>query len=411
MHPARQPLRVARACPYSLAGLSFSHRPNLQQRFLLALAAWAGPAVGQAATALWSERAEVAQKALVECFWNEDAGLCEIAFPSQREEPHFHYWWQAHAIDVLVDGFERSGNREYLARATKLWDGVKRRHGGVTIDYYDDMLWMGIALQRLQAHTGDARQRGDVNTLWTDIKLGWSEAQGGGIAWSKLHPQYKNTPANAPAVILGVRLHRQGGDEADLVFAKQVYEWLEANLVDPETGFVWDGKNRQGDGKIDKAWAFTYNQGVRIGAGVELYRATNDVRYLADAKKTFVAMRARLTNANGVLVERGKGDGGLFKGILVRYVGEWIALLPKEQDQEREFLRRQAESLWSHLPVGAGTAASPCLFSADWNQPAGKTVELSVQLSGMMLAEQMARLERGAASTPEKKAETRRAPR
>lgn len=62
----------------------------------------------------------------------------------------------------------------------------------------------------------------------------------------------------------------------DLVLAKQVYEWLEANLVDPETGFVWDGKNRQVDGKIDKAWAFTYNQGVRIGAGVELYRATND---------------------------------------------------------------------------------------------------------------------------------------
>lgn len=195
---ARQPLRVARACPYSLAGLSLFSRPNLQRCFLLALAACAGPVVGQAATALWSERAEVAQKALVECFWNEDAGLCEIAFPSQREEPHFHYWWQAHAIDALVDGFERSGNRGYLARATKLWDGVKRRHGGVTIDYYDDMLWMGIALQRLQAHTGDARQRGDVNTLWTDIKLGWSEAQGGGIAWRSRTLNTKTRPRTPP---------------------------------------------------------------------------------------------------------------------------------------------------------------------------------------------------------------------
>ena len=74
--------------------------------------------------------------------------------------------------------------------------GVKRRHGGVTIDYYDDMLWMGIALQRLQAHTGDARQRGDVNTLWTDIKLGWSEAQGGGV---------DEQLARAPALVAGAQ--------------------------------------------------------------------------------------------------------------------------------------------------------------------------------------------------------------
>jgi len=50
-------------------------------------------------------------------------------------------------------------------------------------------------------------------------------------------------------------------------------------MVDPATGFVWDGKNRTGDGHIDKDWEFTYCQGVFIGAGVELYgsRATRRI--------------------------------------------------------------------------------------------------------------------------------------
>ncbi|MFC3790482.1 glycoside hydrolase family 76 protein [Paenibacillus sp. GCM10012307] len=79
----------------------------------------------------------------------------------------------------------------------------------------------------------------------------------------------KNTPANAPAAILAARLFRRRGDAADLEWAKRIYAWNKDNSADPESGFVWDGMNRLGNGEIDKDWAFTYCQGVFIGAGLE----------------------------------------------------------------------------------------------------------------------------------------------
>lgn len=375
MHPF---LRIAHLLPGTLAGALLGTFGPCQE-------APPGPAA-----APWAERAEAAQQALVQRFWNDEAALFEMASPHADDDKPFQYWWQAHAIDALVDGFERSGRREYLERATRLWAGVQRRIGGVTNEYYDDMLWMALALQRLQAHTGSPALRDDVQTLWQDVQKGWNDAQGGGIAWRKTQLDYKNTPANAPAVVLAARLSLAGGDGDDLAFGKRVYAWLTANLVDPETGFAWDGKNRKGDGATDKDWAFTYNQGVCIGAADALFAATGDARFRRDGDRTFAAAVKRLTDARGVLKEAGKGDGGLFKGILVRYVGDRVHRDPAHAVAERAFLVRQAEAAWTGI-AAAQHAAAPVLFGPVWGEPAPARVELSAQLSGVFLCEQMAR--------------------
>ena len=350
----------------------------------------------------WAQRADAAQRALVQCFWNADTDLFGPRHPTvtgeARDAQPFDYWWQAHAIDALVDGFERTGDRDQLARAARLWAGVVRRNGGVTNDYYDDMLWMALALQRLHVHTHDDALARDVDTLWRDVRAGWNDRQGGGIAWRKTQRDYKNTPANAPAVVLAVRLSRARTDAAeraqDLAFAERVYAWHTATLVDPATGFVWDGVNRTGDGRVDVDWAFTYNQGTRIGAAVELHRATGEQRFLDDAGRTFRATLDRLVDEHGVLRERGRGDGGLFKGILIRYVGELIRLDPAAPAGERAVVARQAEAVWAQLDPRAQAGAAPLLFAADWRERASTSTELSAQLSGVMLFEQMARIER-----------------
>lgn len=372
--------------------------PSSAWLLLLPIAGLAGSAPAQMSdTDLWARRAEAAQQALAEHFYNARTGLCELACPADPREQRWHYWWQAQAIDVFVDGFERSGDRACLDRAAAVWAAVERRNGGITNDYFDDMLWMALALHRLQAHTKDAGQRGDVQTLWREVQRGWNEQQGGGIAWRRSQRDYKNTPANAPAVILGVRLHRAYGKAADLAFAQRVHAWLDATLVDPDTGFVWDGVNRNGDGRTDKDWAFTYNQGVRIGAAVELFASTREPRHLQSAVRTFDAAVARLTDEHGVLRERGKGDAGLFKGIFVRYLGALVATDPAAHAKVAAFLRRQADSVWAQL-APAGKPTEPLLFPAVWNRPAVGAVELSAQLSGIMLFEQMAKLERAAAT-------------
>lgn len=76
--------------------------------------------------------------------------------------------------------------------------------------------------------------------------------------------------------------------------------------MDPETCFVWDGMNREGDGKIDKEWKFTYCQGVMLGAALEYYRITGEKEQLELAEK--IARRAvvELAGEDGIFNYEGK---------------------------------------------------------------------------------------------------------
>lgn len=336
----------------------------------------------------WSARAQAAQAALDRLFWNEDISMYNIETPCPDGACNtiFHYWWMAHAVDALVDGYLRTQESLYADRLSQLHDGLIARNGGSFLnELYDDMEWMAIAWLRAYAAIGDERYKAAALVLWEDIQTGWNDHMGGGIAWQKSQLDYKNTPANAPAVILAVRLYRAFGKEDDLQWALRIYQWLKSHLIDPGSGFVWDGMNRTGDGKIDKEWEFTYCQGVYIGAGVELYSVTKDEAYLQDAIRTAGAAKARLANeATGILPDEGDGDGGLFKGILMRYLGELARVAPGRSVAE-ELLQRNAQMLWER-----GRDASRQLFHTDWTSPPPERVTLSTQLSAVMLLEQVA---------------------
>jgi predicted alpha-1,6-mannanase (GH76 family) len=349
---------------------------------------------------VWAQRADRAQRALIEHYWNDANRLFNNQSPCSGEacEKPFHYWWQAHAADVLVDGFIRTRSPEYQDRLTGLFAGILERNGGhLYNDFYDDMEWLALAALRAFVATGVDSYRGYAVELWDKIKGGWNEEQGGGISWKKGQPTYKNTPSNAPAAILAARLYREFGRKTDLEWAHRIYRWQMGNLVDPETGFVWDGKNRNGDGGIDKDWEFTYCQGVVVGAAVELYRTTGQPSYLQQARRTAAAAANRLLGDDATFVREetrtdADGDGGLFKGIFARYLTELV--LEERSDQATlDFIRTNGERLWVK-----GTDPARILFSHTWAELPSGSVSLSVQLSGVMLTEQLARLEQWAMS-------------
>ncbi len=352
-------------------------------------AATVGQATGE-------RRADEAQNVLETQYWNQARKLFDNWTPCPDDlcNERFHYWWQAHAADVLVDAYVRTGDRRYRQRLGDLYQGLLRHNGGSLVsEFYDDMEWLALASLRAFDATNDETYRKATLTLWTDIKTGWNDQQGGGIAWRKSQPSYKNTPANAPAAILAARLYERFGDPADLEWSRRIYAWQRQNLIDPITGFVWDGRNRNGDGGIDKDWEFTYCQGAFIGAGVELYRATGERRYLRDAERTARAAKDRLTDpATGIVREESdsdaEGDAGLFKGIYVRYLAE-LVLEDPPQAEMTELLSTNADRLWQD-----GKAADGALFSHSWTRAPDGVVTLSVQLSGVKLAERMAALEK-----------------
>lgn len=162
-------------------------------------------------------------------------------------------------------------------------------------------------------------------------------------------------------------------------------------MVDPDSGLVWDGVNRNGDNEIDKKWKFTYNQGVYIGAAVELFLLTHEQIYLDDAIQTANHVIGDNHFApGGILRSEGSGDGGLFKGILVRYMAFMINNVNLPTDQRNaylKFLQFNAESLYSNI------RRPEMLIGPSWDKPSDEVIDASVQLSGLMMLESMASLE------------------
>lgn len=340
----------------------------------------------------WEKAADSSTAALVEKFWNTSGSY----FNDKNTSTVFHYWPQAHALDVLVDAYERTGKGEYKMLMDMWFTGVKQKNGNTFLnEFYDDMEWNALAMLRVYNATNDQKYKTAVDAVWADIKTGWNTTMGGGIAWRKSQLYYKNTPANAPAAILAARLYRKFGNASDLEWSKKIYNWLKEVLYNPSSGWVYDGINSDNDGKKNTTWKFTYNQGTFIGAALELYKITNDVTYLNDAiaAANFTLSDATLTNmTDNLLRDEGGGDGGLFKAVFVRYFTQLIladGMLSSDKKRYADFLKHNAQTLWN-----IGTDKSYLLYGSYWKNKPGATTDLTIQLSGAMLMEASALLKK-----------------
>ncbi|WP_375436117.1 glycoside hydrolase family 76 protein [uncultured Hymenobacter sp.] len=335
----------------------------------------------------WAKRADSAQVAL-------RGFVTPSGFLPQNNagDPRFNYWWQAHFYDVLLDGYARTRSPDYLLQLSQAYGAAKEKNDNTYLnEFYDDMEWHALACLRAYELTQNAVYKATAQQLWLDIKNGWNPALGG-ISWKKTQRDYRNTPANAPAAMLAARFYQLDHDPEDLEWAQRIYQWQKDHLVDPATGTVWDGVNRLGDGQVDRKWKFSYCQGVYVGAGLALFRATQQPVYLQDAVRTAsYAINDQQLAPAGILKAEGEGDGGLFKGVFVRY----LTLLAREGATPAAartsyvlFLKNNAQTLWQH-----GTRKPETLFNTAWTSPPSGPVQGSTQLSGLMLLEALAELE------------------
>jgi len=331
---------------------------------------------------IYHNYADEAQENLIKNYWNEQSGIFYDKFPRKTADI-LNYWWMAHAIDALADAFIRTGDAKFKDYADKTLDAViARNNGSIVNDYYDDMQWMALALLRLYDRTFEGKYLAHVRELWADITGGWNGHCGGGIAWRKPQLNYKNTPANAPAAILAARLYNTLGSPEYLDWSVKLFAFVDARLTDAQTGQIWDGMNREGDGRIDKQWCFTYCHGVYIGAAVELYKITHEQDYLGKAMRTAKFALERFTRGGIFVTEQGEGDGGMFKGILLRYLAELYKIVP-DCAQIRDVILANAAALRE-----SGTAADG-RYGKSWLKAPEphEGFDLTVQLSGVMLYE------------------------
>ena len=359
---------------------------------------------------VWANRAATAETAITQRHLKRlwalpGTQLGVVAWPSTRRDRLFgtwHYWWQAHLLDCLVDAQLRDPQPE---RRTKINRQVRshrlRNNLSWTNSYYDDMAWLALALERAARVAGVERKRA-LPKLADQFVKAWVPEDGGGIPWRK-QDQFFNAPANGPAGIFLARYPDR------LKRAEQMGDWIDRTLIDPETHLVFDGIK---GGSLVRA-QYTYCQGVVLGLETELAARTG-----AEARDRHKARVHRLVAAvnehmapSGVLRGAGGGDGGLFAGITARYLALVATTLPGDsaedavaRDIARTLVLASAKSAWDYrqtvngLPVfGPFWDRDAQLPAADGNEAqfvagavTGSEVaerDLSVQLSGWMLME------------------------
>jgi len=302
----------------------------------------------------------------------------------------FNYWPQAHVLNILEDGYLRTQNSLYTLRMKALINGIKIENGGAyPNEFYDDMGWLANASLRAYTITSDTAYLNVAKILYTEIQGASNNTAGGGIAWQRTQLYYKNTPSTGNAIILAAKLYELQGNASDLAFAKALYTWEKTTLVS-SGGVVYDGINQNQDLQVSKA-VYTYNQGLFIGAAVELYNATQDPTYIQDAILTANNEIADPDlESNGILKSEGQGDGGLFKSVAVRYMVSLVELANLDATDKAKyttFLQTNAESLYTK-----GIARPSLLASPDWTQIVSGSTDLTTQLSGVTMIEAAAKL-------------------
>ncbi|WP_290706387.1 glycoside hydrolase family 76 protein [Gordonia sp. UBA5067] len=353
--------------------------------------------------------------------WIPGTLIADVAWP-RSATTSWHYWWHAHLVDLLVDAETARPGSVGPTTLARLFRGIRVRNlGRWTNDYYDDMAWLGLAIERARRHLGVGSARGE-RVLAGRIFDSWAPPKGGGIPWRTMD-YFFNTPANGPGAIL---MARTGQTER----AVAMCDWMHEKLLDPVSGLVYDGIKQATGGPGGADWdivtaIYTYCQGVVLGAELETLRATGGVRHrdrigqVLEAIEKHLLVRTDLSDARGgparIVPGAGGGDGGLFAGILVRYLALIATDLPDGPGAEAVRTRAgrivvdTAEAVWQTRAI----VNDAPLFSADWRQQAvipadsgsnaqfiagavhsSETPErdLSVQLSGWMALEAAARL-------------------
>lgn len=337
----------------------------------------------------WSEAADKSTSMLLEQFWNSRDFYFNYDNGGNTD---FHYWPNAHGLNVILDAYERTKDDYYKTYTENWYVGVPRKNGNGWLNhFYDDMEWNIIALMRAYHLFNDQKYLDAAMQMWNDTKNGWTAHNGGGINWNKDQNPQKGACSNGPAAIIAARLYQITKDPKDLEWAKKIYEWQQEVLVNPNTGAVWD--HIKYDGAIQTSWLFTYNQGTYLGAAYELFKITGETHYLNEAIKATNFTLSNLINANdGLLKDEGAGDGGIFKGIFVRYFVQMIMdeKLPEPDRQKYlRFLKHNGEVAWLK-----GRNDNTGCYSSYWNKKPEAVADYTSQLSACMLMEGLDLLQR-----------------
>jgi predicted alpha-1,6-mannanase (GH76 family) len=314
----------------------------------------------------WAEPAAEARRVLVHEYWDGDLALFRSrpgprrAVVREMRAGAWHYWWQAHALQVLLDGVE-AGEVQARALVAPLLAGVQARSGGdLTMNrYYDDLAWMGLAT--LRAHRLGLLGL-EVPVALARAVLAGHDTVHGGFRW-RAGGSYLNVAASAPAATLLAGVAPLVGEPALADLAVSTAAWLHRHLVDA-TGLVLDGCRPVQGVLVPRRDVWSYTVGAVAGLDLVLAAQADEVLRQRLLARSAVVLRrglAELTTSSGVWRDeagRGPGvDAPLFRGILAGAVAQAVAALPHAPDLAAALAAQAAAVLAARVRRGRAAPA------------------------------------------------------
>ncbi|UPG87645.1 glycoside hydrolase family 76 protein [Luteibacter aegosomatis] len=296
-------------------------------------------------------RARVAADVLMSSYEPEKAW-----FPSS--------WWNsAVALQTIGDYMQRTGDRRYLAQLDNTFEKDKGVFpagvlsgdpllGNFTSRAIDDSEWWGLTWLQAYDLTRDPKYLDMAVTIANYVYGYWDPGTCGGGVWWNAERTYKNAITNGLWIRLTAELHnRIPGDTLWLGRSRTAWAWFQGSGMINADGLVNDGLTDACTNNGQNVW--TYNQGLAIGAGLELWRATRDpkilgtVRRLADAAigPNALVTDGTLSETCDATDQSCDDNAKQFKGIFMRY---WTDLVDTTHDRGyAAFLERQAATIWN----------------------------------------------------------------
>ncbi|HEU5058015.1 MAG TPA: glycoside hydrolase family 76 protein [Kofleriaceae bacterium] len=265
----------------------------------------------------------------------------------------FAWWNSANALETTIDYIAETGNDDYLTIIGNSFEvnaagrGVNPTPNFIN-QLYDDEAWWALTWIEAYDLTGEARYLEMAQTIFDDLAGGWDDTCGGGVWWSK-DRDYKNAITNELFLTAAARLHRRtsaGGESTVyLDWADRTWAWFAASGMINGDHLVNDGLTDDCRNNGQTAW--TYNQGVILGALAEMFEITGDEVYLTRAEAIADAAMRELVTPRGILSEPCEpdcdGNGAQFKGIFMRNLARLHEVAPAAR--YRDFIERNADSI------------------------------------------------------------------
>jgi hypothetical protein len=280
-------------------------------------------------------RAAASYQALNQYF-DAGQGLLLEEYPNASQNPYSYLWpySQAAVAAENLAGIPGRG-RQWSDEARRRRDGYEPYWNASTTPqgydsylrpplgqggdkFYDDNEWIGLNLVQNYQRTGDRSALARAKEIFALVVHGWDDDPAhpcaGGVFWTQAPwSQDRNTVSNGPGAELGAHLYLLTRDESYLSWSKKMYDWSQECMLAPN-GLYWDHIDLAGT--IEKT-QWSYNQGVMLGAGALLYKATGDSKYLADARALASASLDFYTSEDRLWRQPARFNSIYFKNLLI----------------------------------------------------------------------------------------------